>query len=257
MNTKFKNGILEQGRDRLKKIIMDKGLSDRDIRVMAGTLTAQEAIGEPGRRDFPIIIGKERMIEADFAGFKGQAFTDSPAEFKGTLEGIIGLSLHSNRNRGIFVAAMNALLSYLGLTEWTVHCKDEDPEECARQISELMRQRHAGAKVGLIGLNPAIAERLAEAFGAENVRITDKNSDNKGRRRFGVEIWDAETDTERLVTSSDAVIFTGTTLVNDTFDTIYRLIEEQGKDYLVYGVTAAGVSSLFGLNRICPCSRDS
>ena len=30
----------------------------------------------------------------------------------------------------------------------------------------------------------------------------------------------------------------------------------QKKDYLLYGVTAAGVSELLGLERICPCGRD-
>jgi hypothetical protein len=52
-------------------------------------------------------------------------------------------------------------------------------------------------------------------------------------------------------------VFTGTTLVNGTFDDIWRLIGARGKAYLVYGMTAAGVCRLLGVDRICPCGRDA
>ena len=109
--------------------------------------------------------------------------------------------------------------------------------------------------MGLVGLNPAIAQSVVVAFGAANVRITDLNTDNVGKSKYGVEIWDGRTRTEDLVKASDVVLLTGTTLVNGTFDALMREIRRHGKEYLVYGVTSAGVSALMGLNRICPYGR--
>jgi len=51
------------------------------------------AIGEPGRRDFPIIIGKERVIEAEVLGARAHVFTDSTKEFFGKLKEILNLPL--------------------------------------------------------------------------------------------------------------------------------------------------------------------
>jgi hypothetical protein len=51
------------------------------------------------------------------------------------------------------------------------------------------------------------------------------------------------------------IILTGTTLVNSTFGDIMSCIERYGKEYMVYGVTCGGVSTLMGINRICPHGR--
>ena len=111
--------------------------------------------------------------------------------------------------------------------------------------------------MGLIGLNPAIAERLIDTFGPKHVRITDLCRDIIGEQRFGVEIWDGNERTENLIDKSDVIIFTGTTLVNNTFGQIKNRIQALGKHYLVYGVTSAAVSELLGIERICPKGRNS
>jgi uncharacterized protein (DUF4213/DUF364 family) len=251
-----KPGILEQSRTQIRRIAEKEHLLHVDVTVLAKPLTPEEAIGNPGRRDFPIITGKERVLEATLLGSKGHAYTDSPREFLGTLEDVLSLELSSNQNRAIYVATLNAALCHLGMAEQTVHCKDEEPEECALEIAKVLLETHGRTNIGFIGLNPAIAERLVDAFGPEHVRITDLSEDNIGKRRFGVEIWDGSKRTEELIDASDVIVFTGTTLVNDTFDRILDRIRTQGKGYLVYGVTAAGVCRLLGMNRTCPKGRD-
>jgi len=72
-----------------------------------------------------------------------------------------------------------------------------------------------------------------------------------------VEIWDGRERTEDLVRASGLVVLTGTTLVNDTFDGILDSVTKHGKDYLIYGITAAGVCELLGMDRICPQGRSS
>jgi uncharacterized protein (DUF4213/DUF364 family) len=226
------------------------------VTVLVKTLTPEEAIGEPGRRDFPIILGKERVVEAKVLEAKAHAFTDSPGEFVGSLKDVLKLPLTSNRERSIYVATLNATLKYLNLVENTIHCKDEDPERCGKEIASQLLKRWGKVKVGFIGLNPAIAENLIETFGIENVRITDLNKQNVNSFKYGVKVWDGNEMTEELIKQSDVILITGTTFVNGTFDHIIHCVRNYKKDFLIYGVTGAGICKLSGLNRICPYSRN-
>lgn len=255
MNERLGSSILESTRTKLGDIIRSEGLSDVMVSVLVKPLTAEEAIGKPGRRDFPIIEGKERVIEAEVLGAKGHAFTDSPADFRGSLVEVLNLPLQDNKERALYIAVLNAVLRYLGLVEKTVHCKDEEPEMCAKEIASYILGRWGKVRVGLIGLNPAIAAELVGVFGADSVRITDLNKQNIGSIKCEVEIWDGREKARDLIEQSDVVVVTGTTIVNGTFDFIFDDIKTCGKDYLLYGVTSAGVCSLMGLNRICPCGR--
>lgn len=247
--------VLERIRARFREVVEKAQLLDLPVSVLAKALTPEEAIGTPGRRDFPIVVGRERVVEAEVLRSKGQAFTDSPREYRGRLEGVLDLELTSNQGRAIFVATLNAVLRHLGMVEATVHCRDDDPEKCALEIADLLFEKHGQVRVGLIGFNPAIAEGLVARFGPERVRISDLSADNIGKCRFGVEIWDGRQRTEDLIDASDLVLITGTTIVNGTFDDIWRQIRVRGKDYLLYGVTAAGPSELIGMQRVCPRGR--
>ena len=256
MNKNHRTSVLKSSRIKLKQIVEQKGLSDVAVSVLVKPLTAEEAIGKPGRRDFPIIIGKERVIEAEILGAKGHAYTDSPADFIGRLAEILNLPLKTNRERALYIATLNAVLRHLGLADGTVHCKDEDPELCGKEIASYILKQWGKVRVGLIGLNPAIAEALISAFGVENVKITDLNKQNIGSAKYGVEIWDGREIPRELIKQSDVVLITGTTLVNGTFDSIMDCVQNYGKDYLIYGVTTAGICKLMGMNRICPYGRN-
>jgi hypothetical protein len=256
MHTEHDKPILERIRTRFGIIAEREGVLETNVSVLAKPLTPEEAIGTPGRRDFPIIIGKERILEATFLGSKGHAFTDSAREFEGRLAEVLALEFTSNQNRAIFVATLNAVLRHLGMVTANVHCRDDDPEKCGVEIANHILETHGRVDVGLIGMNPAIAERLVDAFGADRVHISDLYRGNIGRERFGVPIWDGNDRTEDLVDASDVILLTGTTLQNGSFDNIWRVIGSRGKTGLVYGVTAAGVCALEGIDRICPCGRD-
>jgi len=70
--------ILDEVRIKFKKVVDKHNLPGSPVAVFVKTLSPEEAIGTPGRRDFPIVIGKERVVEAEFRGSKAHAFTDSP-----------------------------------------------------------------------------------------------------------------------------------------------------------------------------------
>ncbi len=252
----MKKPFLEHSKDLLTKLVTENQLQDTQVTLLVKTLTPEEAIGEPGRRDFPIIVGKERMVEATVFGTRAQAFTDSPGEFIGTLGEILTCSLRSNKDRAIYTATLNAVLKHLNVVEKTIHCRDEDPERCAKEIAAHVLEHWGKVAVGLIGMNPAIAENLVHTFGENNVRITDLNRQNITSTKFGVKIWDGNTMIEELVRQSEVILITGTTFVNGTFDSIMELIQTYRKNYLIYGVTGSGVCELMGLKRICPYGRN-
>ncbi|HNU75639.1 MAG TPA: DUF364 domain-containing protein [Deltaproteobacteria bacterium] len=252
MNIQARHNIIEVSKEQFGEILRHSGLLDCPVSVKAGTLTPEQTIGNPLRRDYPIIEGKERIVEAEFRGSRGHAFTDSPIDFVGCLQDVLGLPTDSNRNRAVYLAVLNATLRYLGMVTGTVHCRNEEPEQCAWRIAGHIRETWGRPRIGLIGLNPAIAEMLVKSFGSDHVRITDLDRKHIGAQRHSVEIWDGRTRTEELIERSDVVLATGTTLGNGSFDMIWELLDKHRKPHLFYGVTIAGVSGLMGIDRICP-----
>ena len=248
--------ILLQAKEKFEQIAHSKNILDKDVSVIVKMLSPEEAIGNPERRDFPIVVGKERVIEAVFEGVNAHSFTDTPKEFTGKLKEVLNLPLVSNGERAILIAVMNAVLKYLNIIRTTLHCRDNEPEQCAKEIAAHIKQKYERVKrVGLIGLNPAILESLSGSFGQENINLTDLNRDNIGRVKYGVEAWDGNVMTEKLAEVTDLVLLTGTTFVNDTFDRIWNAIQKYKKEYIIYGVTSAGVCELMNLNRLCPYGR--
>lgn len=68
--------MLSQSRERFDKIVQENSLLEADVPVFVKILSSEEAIGNTGRRDFPIAMGKEMVIEADFQGARAHVFTE-------------------------------------------------------------------------------------------------------------------------------------------------------------------------------------
>jgi hypothetical protein len=238
-------------KEKFHKIIDEHDLGNELIEVTVGTLTAEQAIGDPARKDFPLLEGREVMIEAQFKDSFGQAFTDRPHEFKGSLNDVLNLGLNTNDERAIFDAALNAVMADLNLVTGVRHCHDEEPEKCAAEIAQRILTDYGKVRVGLIGFQPAILDNLVKTFGADNVRCTDLNLKNIGTRKYGAELWDGRTETARLINWCDIPLATSSTIVNDTFDGIKAEADARGRKLIVFGVTGAGVSAMLGLERLC------
>jgi uncharacterized protein (DUF4213/DUF364 family) len=248
--------ILLESRRRLQHLITKFGFKDGHVRVETKTLSPVEAIGNPRRQDFPIIEGKERLVEARVLGVRAHAFTDAAPHFVGRLDTVLNMPLNTNGERAIYLAALNGVLKALGLVEGTLHCKDDEPELCAKSMANFLSEIPEIRTLGVVGFNPAIIEALTQEFGPDSIRVTDLNKKNIGTYRFEVPIWDGKKDTLKLIKFSDALLVTGTTLVNGTFDGIVGEINQYKKNYYVYGVTAAGFCELFGITRLCFKGRD-
>ncbi|MFC1968283.1 Rossmann-like domain-containing protein [Chloroflexota bacterium] len=244
--------VLDEARERFSAIIAEHQLGDETVQVNIGPLSAKAAIGSPGREDLALLEGKEVMIEARFAGSFGQAFTDLPQDFQGTIEAVQSLNLTTASNRAIFISTLNSVMAHLGMVTGIRHCRDDEPERCGLEISRIFREKFGTIKVGLAGLQPAILENLIGVFGAHNVRCSDLNPKNISSNKFEVEIWNGKKDSQRLIDWSNVLLVTSSTLVNGTFDYIRGECTSQRKQLMTFGVTGAGVCALLGLERICP-----
>ncbi|MCX7857907.1 MAG: DUF364 domain-containing protein [Deltaproteobacteria bacterium] len=246
---------LERVKEIFEKVVRERGLYEDSVLISFRPLKPEETIGNPKRDDFPIVIGKEKVIEASFKEAKAHVFTDSPVNYSGHLREILKLNLRTNEERAVFVGALNAVLKFLDIVEKTIHCKDKEPFECGKKIAKYLIEKKDVKKIGLIGFNPGILEGLVDAFGPKALRVTDLNTENVGKKKFGVPIWDGNSMTERLIQEVDFILVTGTTFVNGTYEGIHELIEKHGKNHLIYGVTGIGICTLLSLNSICPYGR--
>lgn len=241
--------LLEEARNKLTQITRTHKWDDNEKVhiVSAHDLTPEEAIGKPDRKDYPLLNGKEVMMEARFRGSFGQAFTDQPGLFEGTLGDVLRLPLNTNFQRAVFVATLNAVMRSLNQVEETVHCKDKEPAICAQKLPDYIEKHYGRPKIAFIGFQPALIQALHNA--AFDLRVTDLNPDNIGKIRCGVRIEHAALNPEH-VRWADITLSTGSVLVNDTY-----LDLQQKKPVIYYGVTAAGLAKLFNLPRICFCGR--
>jgi hypothetical protein len=239
---------IESMRNRLAQIAEQNGLLAEEVLVEVKPLSAEQAIGNPDRDDFPLQKGKERIIEARFRGSAGQAFTDSFRDYQSDLAGLLALDLSDRFNASVFVAAANAVLNHLGLTEKTVHCRDQEPARCAPQLVEYLGRKHPQAKkVALVGLQPAMAEALAAVY---DLAILDLDPDNIGRQMAGAPVCDGRQELDQVAAAADLLVCTGSTISNNTIDLIKQAAGE--RPLVFFGITISGAASLLGLERFCP-----
>ena len=241
----------ERLHERLFQIVERNRLLDKEITIKTHILKPTEAIGDPERKDFPLLKGKEVLMQATFMESKGQAYTDAPSEFSGPLREIIDLKLEDSRQKALFIAALNAVMRYLYPDMRTVHCKDNEPEECAQEIKGFAQTLSPGS-VGLIGLQPAMLDAMVSLLGAENVVCIDRDEDNRNQVRYGVAIgWGDEKGLQKVFEVSDVVLATGSSSSNGSLVDIISKSDKYNKPVYFYGVTIAGAARLMGLNHLC------
>ncbi len=234
--------VLETVRRKVVAIWEEKRLLREPVAVRARTLTVHEAIGDPEGDDFPLQKGKERLMEAEFQGSRGQAFTDQFGDFTGTLADVATMPLENNFRRAVFVAAVNATARRLGLCDRTIHCRDKEPGECAALFCAHIRDRYGEVRITQAGYQPKIIETLSARFA---MRVLDLDPDNIGTVRHGAPVEGPEKQEEALAWA-DILVVTGSTVTNDTLGDF--LTE---KPVIFYGTTVSGTAALLGLERFC------
>lgn len=228
------------------QVVRDRGLAAEEIEIVARGLSPKEAIGETKRKDFPLLKGREVLLQAEYRNTHGQAFTESPSQFRGTLQEILDLDiLNDGYDRGLFIAALNAVMRALDLTDGTVHCRGEEPELCAAEFVEELRKKYENPKLAMVGFQPALVDALSREF---RVRVLDLDQENIGKQKGRVMIEDGnEKYTEVILDWADLILCTGSTVANGSIGNYV----DTGKEVLFYGTTVSGTASLLGLKRWC------
>ncbi len=225
-------------------------IGSNDEIVISRPLSSKEAIGEPGRDDFPLLRQKEVLMQANYRGAAGQVFTSVSGNFKGTLGDVLELPLTGSFERAVLISTMNAVLRSLGLIEKTVHCKNDGPKRCADCMIKWIKEQHAD-NVGLVGMQPALLEALVRSLGAERVMVSDLAE--AGSVRCGVKVLDGMNSSE-LIERCNLVLMTGSTIANGTIDDLMEITSLHNRKVVFFGTTIAGSAYLLDLNRWCPCS---
>ncbi|MCK5216079.1 MAG: hypothetical protein KAR05_12095 [Candidatus Omnitrophica bacterium] len=234
------NVIYDKLKSALRAESEKNSLLNESVRISCKALTAKQAIGTPRHDDYPIIKGKEVMVEADFRGSKGQAFSDSFEQITYCLNDLLSIDLNANARRASFIAGLNAVYRSLGLCEKTIHCRDTEPEQCA---DNLLKDVQMPEKILMIGFQPRFINVLSEN---RHIRVIDLDKDNIGKNVNGV-IVEAESGTDEALKWCDMVFATGSTIVNGT---IARFIN-QPKPAIFYGVTISAAGQILGLKTCC------
>ena len=225
------------------KLLNENGLQKESVTIQATPLSPQQAIGNPEDKDYPLMVGVERLMQAEFRGSMGQAYTDMYGDFSSRLSDIVEMDLKNNFRRAIFISSLNAIMKYLGLITPTVHCKDNQPRECSYELVRYIEKNYGHPRVAMVGFQPRMVEALAKRF---ELRVTDMDQDNIGQEKFGVRIYDPR-QTESHLGWCDIAVVTGSTIVNNTISQ-FRI----SKPVVFYGVSIAGAAKLLGLNHFCP-----
>ena len=234
--------LFERLREALEEQATRHGFMEERVSIQVRPMTPEEAIGRPDDTDYPIIKGRERIMEASFKTAKGHAFSDELGNSTCNVKQLVERIPESTRERAEFIAALNAIYRYLGLCERTVHCKDNEPRYCAQDLATRIDE---GLKVLLVGLQPRIVEFLS---GRNPLRVVDLDPDNIGATRFGVTISDPAT-TREAIDWCDVILATGSTIVNGTLPDFLGT----GKRVILYGVTISAAAEILGLGRYCQC----
>ena len=143
---------------------------------------------------------------------------------------------------------MNAVMAYLGLIHHTVHCRDEEPEECAANIIPFIRENYGNPKIAMIGYQPAILEALSKHYA---LRVLDLDPDRIGSKINGVMVEDGESAMREVLDWCQLIVSTGSTLSNGTISNFLNT----GREIVFYGTTIAGAAHLMGWKRYCACAR--
>ena len=106
--------FFENLRQELDRLADELQLKKTQVSVRASALSPEDALGSTKRKDFVLLQGKERLLQADILGCKGQAFTSAQGDFDGTLEDVLDMQLDDDFQRAVSVASLNAVACCAG-----------------------------------------------------------------------------------------------------------------------------------------------
>jgi hypothetical protein len=233
------------------ELIAKHNLADQAVEINARILSNEEAIGNPNRDDYPLLKGKEFLMEARCMDMVGQAYTDAPSCLTTNLAQISHTALDTTEQRALFISTLNAVVRAIEPQLKTIHCHNDEPERCAEQMMNAIAILKP-QKIGLVGLQPAILEALVKRWGAQAVQCLDRDNSMRGTSKYGVPIlWGDSAETQAVFSASDLILATGSTIVNGSLPGLLELAEQTHTPIYFYGTSIAGAAKILHLNHLC------
>lgn len=184
----------------------------------------------------------EYRVTAVFRDKKGEAYTETPADFSGTLEEILRIVPTDQGIDARFIAAVNAVMNYLGYADGTFPDDPAAHEEYADRLCGFITSGYGRSKIVLVGYDGYIVKRFMDE--GLDFWTMDRNPEHISRDRFHhVIVNSGRYNREACFAWGNILIVTGSTLCNGT---IVQYLNS-GKELLFYGITFAGTAALLKL----------
>ena len=200
--------------------------------------------------DPPGLVSKpEYRVTAFFRDSAGEAYTECPQAFEGTLREALDLPVSERGISGAALAAINAVMHDLDLCPGAF---PDDEQAHARYADALFRhvsERFGKDHIVLVGYDGYIVKKFVEE--GMDFWTLDRNPDNITKNRFEhVIVNSGKYNREACFAWGKVILLTGSSLCNGT--AVQYL--DQGVPILFYGITCAGAATLLGLDWFPPAT---
>lgn len=189
----------------------------------------------------------EYCVTATLLGAKGEAYTEEPEGFCGTLEEALQIAPTEKGISAVTVAALNAAVSYLNLAPGTFPEGKEARYRYADALCRYVKEQFGTDHIILVGYDGYLVKRfMEEGFGFWTM---DRDPDNITQDRFHhVVVNNAKRMRESSFIWGKYFIVTGSALCNGSV--LHYLNTD--KEVLFYGITCAGTATLLKLKWFSP-----
>lgn len=235
--------IYKDIKNKFIKVLNENKVNLEENIISTTYLSGKDIFKDSDIKDYPLNNKNEVLVESRYKNSVGQAYINDYVYFEGSIEDVINLNLEDDKNKAIFISVINSVLKELGLIKATVHCKDNQPEECAVEIGRYLEKLKI-KKIYLIGYQPTFIKILHSSF---KIDVYDLNPLNIGKSNNNIEIKHSNEKPANFDTKDSILLVTGSSLTNNTFNQFFDLDIK----VIFYGTTVAGVAYLLGLKRLC------
>lgn len=189
----------------------------------------------------------EYAVTATLCGVKGEAYTETPEDFEGTLQQALDIGPGEKGISVVTIAALNAAVSYLKKTPGTFPEGEEAHTRYADALCKYVTEHYGTNNIVLVGYDGYLVKRFMDE--GLDFWTMDRDPDHIAQDRFHhVVVNNAKRNRESSFVWGKYFIVTGSTLCNGTI--LHYL--NSGKELLFYGITCQGTATLLNLPWFSP-----
>ena len=189
----------------------------------------------------------EYAVTAELCGVKGEAYTEEPEDFTGTLQQALEIPPTEKGISAVTIAALNAAMSLLKKAPGMFPEGEEARVRYADALCRYVTEHFGKENIILVGYDGYLVKRFMDE--GLDFWTMDRDPDHIAQDRFHhVVVNNAKRNRESSFVWGKYFIVTGSTLCNGTI--LHYL--NSGRELLFYGITCAGAATLLNLPWFSP-----